>query len=405
MRSVSLANLTGQAWRQMIALLFRPFRLTVWLKVLLIAWVAGQLAASLNLNFNLPTQPQKKTVEQAAQTEPPTTTEVEPNVASDDTLPQDEETVPESEEPKSEAAEVLAEPKKQSPMTYTNVQHGLHWMQEAWGRFGIVIALGVVAYLAFLMLWLWLQARMGFVFVDVVTTGKVAVIEPFKRYREPARSYFKWLVGCGFVSLGLLVMFVWSVGAKFLALYAQTPETPIETFLLQHVGTFIWTIVGWILCLWLPLSLLWIWSVDFIVPIMQQRGCTVLAAWRAYGRVLARSPWEAVLYLLWKLLLNILVGIVWMLAVFAFVLGLVLVCVVVGLLGLGLAKLLPILTIPLIIFGVIALLSLMLTFTFAIWLVQVPPAVWFRIFSLRYLQALGMGYQFFEAEAAASSPS
>jgi len=363
MRTLSLPAITGQAWRQTFAFLFRPFRRGMWWNLLFIAWLSGNLGGGCNLNMNLPNWGPQQT-----QTESVTT-----------------QTGPFS-------------------LTFRDIQKGISQVRQGIGPYRAWVGAGVLFVILFSLLFSWLGARFNFVFVDVLTTGTVAVKEPFRRHRDVAHSYFWWNLG---LSLVMLVIFWGGLGWWTVTLwgaYARVPDLPLLTFFKQQIPFIAWGI-GYATFFSLVATVVWIWSVDFIVPIMYQNRSGVLAAWKAYLAILGRSPWEAFKYLLWKGLLNLVGGLAATLVAVVLFVGLFLGALVLVLLGVGLAKLFPPLTIGLIVIGVILLVVVLTVLVIALSLMMVPVPVWLRLFSLHYLQALGEGYQFFPAATPAPEPT
>src|SRR3989338_4159180 len=83
LRTTSFFKLTEQAWRRTANLLFRPFRLGVWWKLLLIAFVSGQLVSGWagfgGPNLNWSREPEEKqtrsTADAVGQAAPPASAE------------------------------------------------------------------------------------------------------------------------------------------------------------------------------------------------------------------------------------------------------------------------------------------------------------------------------------------
>ena len=122
-------------------------------------------------------------------------------------------------------------PEEKKSFTYHDVQEGLTKARESLGKYWIICSLLVVGFLLWALLWLWLEARFKFVFIDVLVTGLVEIVAPFKRCRDIARSYWMWQIGFGLAtSMSGIVLFqdLWS---RLLARYAKTPDLPLMTFL------------------------------------------------------------------------------------------------------------------------------------------------------------------------------
>ena len=372
----SLMVLTSAAFNDTTSRLLRPLRWGVWWKLWLIAWLSGYLGGGLNFNFHIPSRrpvPQEHAALQAPSPEP----------AQQDTT--------------SKKQEGKKEQPQRPPTTYQDLRHSLGAIRRLISQHPGWVAVAVLAMVPFMLLFNWLGARFSFVFVDVMTTGRVAIVEPFGRYRELGRSLFWWMTWLGVVILGALGALVWTFMTQLLARYAQTPERPLELFLFDQ-----WQWVGQellitIFLFGLPLIVLGTWTTDFVVPIMWRRRSGILNAWQEQLRLVQRHPWDQLKYLMWKLLLEVVIGLTYMIALLAAILALVIAAVVLVLVGVVMMKLLPVTKVPLQVLGAVLLIVTILALAVAFVLCAVFPAVWLRIFSLRFLQAVNPEYQFFQA--------
>lgn len=347
----------------MAARLFKPFRLGVWLRLLLIAWLSGYLgqAGCNNSNFNVPGSGSER-------------------------------------RHKREQAAAEHDKKPAKPYTCQDLRKDIGEFTDGAVRYSAFIVLGAGLVGAVLVFFAWISARFQFVFIDVLVSGVVAVIEPFKRHRETARTLFFWNLAMSAVGVVLLIGFFWMVAASLLQLIGRSPELALEKFFAEHLLEVISIIAGYVVLLIIVCILLGIvgmWTMDFVVPIMFQKRCSVLAAWSHWLALVRQSFWEAAKYILWRWLMAIVISVVLGLAYLAILLALVLVGVVVGLIGAGLASALPALKWPLAAAGILLLVLVFLAIFFGAMMAMTPPAVWIRYLSLRYLQSLNAGYHFF----------
>lgn len=372
MRTVPLTTLTTQAWNQMVALLFRPIRWKVWLKLLLIAWLSGYLGQGgcNGGNFNIPTQPDTKKHEPAA-------------------VPPAREKTP---------GKTIKEKEVSKPYTYRDLRKDLRDAEEQAANYVVFILAAVAFFALFIALFAWLAARFSFVFVDVLTSGQVAIIEPFKRHREVAWTYFLWIFIFGIVVIGIMISFFVFAGLSMLQLYAATPNLPIENFFSEQFWKLFSILASYIIGLvvfFILMGIVGIWQADFVVAIMYQKRCNVLEAWQTYLRQVRAAPWDAVKYILWRWLIGIVVAVIYGIAMLAVMMVLFIVGLICFLIGAGVVALIPVLQWPLTAIGIMAIVVVTMALMFAMLLTMVPTAVWFRFFSLRYLQALNIGFHFF----------
>ena len=419
MRTRPLSSITGQAWGDATRLL-RPFRWSVWWRLLVIAMFSGQLASGCSTGFRWPGQRAQRHAEagrdaenrERAAAEAPATVEAPsamPAPSNSDApaaqAPADEPatgmTAPAPLANRSSAAAPAAPPRV---IRYADVRRVVDQSLAGLHDHRMAAAIGIALLLLWSILLAWLMARFSFVFVDVLATGRVAIAEPFRRLRERSRPFFHWLIAWNVICMPPLLLPMWWTGRQLLAAYALTPDAPLPDFLLGQLGAQALWLLVWIALVWLPLTLLWVWSIDFVVPIMYRRGGAASAAMRDVLGIAARQPDEAASYLLWKLLLLLVVGAVWTVGIIAFVLGVVIVGGLIVALGVLLIKLVPALTLPLAILGAVLAIILVVAIVLLTWLVHVIPAVWMRSFSLRYLEALDPTWQII-APVPTSGPS
>ena len=386
MRTVPLSALTGQAWAQAKQLLLQPFRWRVWFKLLLIVWLSGNLSGGCHLGGSGRSGSSTRRSSKRATISAPTAQRAAPSTERLEPTPHD--SVPSQTAPQP----------AQQPVRYEQIRHGIEVAQNWLWTYRLIIAGVLFLVIALILFMDWLCARFNFVFVDAVTSGAVAITEPFRRWRDVARSLFWWMLGfsTALLAIWLVGLYVW--GASLLSRYAQAPEIAVSAFLLGHLGELIVGACALIVLIIVG-TIVWVWLIDFVVPIMWLRRCQVLDAWAACLELLKRSGGDAVKYLLWRFMLSVVSGLVVGIASLLALLALALIGVVVGLLGFGLAKLVPMLTIPLIVTGAILLAGVIGALIVAGSFAQVFVAVWFRLFSLRYVQAMDAQYRFFPEES------
>jgi hypothetical protein len=155
------------------------------------------------------------------------------------------------------------------------------------------IALLIVLVLALIVLFAWLRARGGFMFIDCIVKNRSAIAEPWRDFRKEGNSYFLfWLL----VGLSLLIF------AGLLSLPLVVPAIKDESFLRSHSVYLISAIAGWILVMVL-LVLAWALVTSFMVPIMYRQRCRAAEAFAAATRLITAHPGEMLLYCLFWVVL------------------------------------------------------------------------------------------------------
>ena len=125
-----------------------------------------------------------------------------------------------------------------------------------------------------------------------------------------------------------------------------------------------------------------LWLIDFVVPIVHQRRCSVRTAWRNLLTVYAHQPGEMILYVAWRVVLLMVIALL-MASVFLLVMLLgILISAVVVLLGALLAKLIPVLTIPLAIVGAVLVALVVVAFAILAIMFTIPGPVELRFLNL-----------------------
>ena len=396
-RKKSFFRLTEAAWTRTVAMLFKPFRWGVWWRLLLIAIVSGQLSAgwagtNFNSNWNQnssqqPTKPkQPDNAKAPGQGEPEAPEEVI-------SIPQD-----------AKGAEAVNLPaSKPKVVTYETIAESLEKARAWVNQHSVIIGFLAVLILAFQVLWTWLAARLAFVFIDVIVTKKVRIAQPFKRWGEVAQSYFKWSLAILALVWTTLIGIAWVTGSALLREYAKTPALPLDDFLKNHAGMLFGSLSGFILgvIVWALLSMIfWVWLIDFVLPIMYHRRCTMLHAWKLYLPLVREAPGEAAKYLLWKMLVAFAFGVAYVLVLLIAMLLAAVLGVIAVLLGVLAAKALPLLNTPLVVLGIFGVLGMIILFVVVMWMLMLPASLVFRTLSLEYLGSLGVGYDLFPEPAA-----
>lgn len=226
----------------------------------------------------------------------------------------------------------------------------------------LVITLGaflLLLILALTALFLWLSSRGAFLFLDGVARNRAAVVEPWGQFRSAGNQLFRFRLVLFLVFFGCLGL---CAGAGFLFVL---PALRAQAF--GHSALIPLLIVGGILTLgalaYLAVALV---LMDFVVPIMYRRSLDVGQAWHVFlHELLPGHAWRFVGFYLMTLLL-------WVPALVLAILTICLTCCVAILPYLSSVALLPI-------------------------------TVFFRCYSLCFLEQFGEEWRIIEVEPAPAS--
>jgi hypothetical protein len=156
---------------------------------------------------------------------------------------------------------------------------------------GIVLVIVVVLFL--IVVFAWLRARGGFMFIDCIVKNRGAIAEPWRDFRKEGNSYFLF---------SLLIVFGLLIFAGLLSLPLVLPAIQNDDFLRTHDVYLISAFAAWILVMIL-FVLAWALIGSFMIPIMYRQRC---GAWQAFTlviRLIAAHGGEILLYCLFWIVL------------------------------------------------------------------------------------------------------
>jgi hypothetical protein len=155
------------------------------------------------------------------------------------------------------------------------------------------ICLLIILVLALVVLFGWLRARGGFMFIDCIVKNRGAIAEPWRDFQKEGNSYFIFWV---LIGLGLLIF------AGLLSLPLVLPAIKNGSFLRNHNVYLISAITGWI-CVMVLLILVWSLIASFMVPIMYRRRCSAREGFTLVTTLIAAHLGELLLYCLFWIVL------------------------------------------------------------------------------------------------------
>jgi hypothetical protein len=159
-----------------------------------------------------------------------------------------------------------------------------HW--SAWAVILVVLAAGAV--LALAILFLWLNARGRFIFLDCIVRNRGAIAAPWREYRAEANSFFLFqliIAGCALLVFGATAL-------VFFMSYRRHDVLPITLLVLL--------VAAWILFA-AVLSLV----SRFMVAVMYRRRCGAMEAFRDVWSLLFANLWIVILFELFLIVLYV----------------------------------------------------------------------------------------------------
>lgn len=182
------------------------------------------------------------------------------------------------------------------------------FMQEIHRYLPLIIVIGVAAVLlglAIKAVLVWLNSRGDFIFADCVARNKAQVTAPWRHYRRAGNSLFLVRVGVVIVQ-SLVILVLVGVALLLFVSWSRRGQEPSPAAILVPMG------LAFLLAfpIFLILGLFLMFLHDFAVPIMMLRGCTCTEAWCELKGLLWANVGRTVLYVLFRWLLNMLIGMI-----------------------------------------------------------------------------------------------
>ncbi len=259
---------TSNAWERMRTILFRPFDIAKWFLLGFSVWLASlaEGGASFNSNIN-----------------------VDPEGASGRDFREFFE----------EGGEYISA--------------NLAWLLPL-----TLIVLAII--IALFLLTLWLSSRGKMMFIDNLVYNRALVSYPWKQFKEPANSLFKWRIGFSIISFIVVILPLIPAGWAIFQMIEVGFETKSLTILIISFLVFF--------MLALVSGYIGILLEDFITPLMHKYSLKTTEAWRRFLPLHRAMPGKFVLYFLWRLLLGLAAGIaILTLCLATCCIGLILLCI------------------------------------------------------------------------------
>lgn len=173
------------------------------------------------------------------------------------------------------------------------------------------VSLLIFFLLALIILFAWLRARAGFMFIDCIVKNRGAIAEPWREFQKEGKSYFLF---------SLVIAFAFVVFAALLSLPLIILAIKGRYYLYLHrdrLGVYVLLVIAaWVLVLLLVIIVLALIA-SFMTPVMYRRRCRPYEAFRAGVSLIAAHPGEIVLYCLFLIVLVMATGLISCLAICA----------------------------------------------------------------------------------------
>ena len=167
---------------------------------------------------------------------------------------------------------------------------------------GVCVLISLV--LVLIVLFAWLRARGGFMFIDCIVKNRGAVAEPWREFRKQGNSYFLFSLVVGlcfliFAALLSLPLIILAIKGRY---YFFIHRDQLNIYLISAIAAWVFII--------LLLVLVWALIANFMTPVMYRRRCRAYEAFRAVTTLIAATPGEILLYCLFLIVLALATAIV-----------------------------------------------------------------------------------------------
>jgi hypothetical protein len=167
---------------------------------------------------------------------------------------------------------------------------------------GVCVLISLV--LVLIVLFAWLRARGGFMFIDCIVKNRGAVAEPWREFRKQGNSYFLFSLVVGlcfliFAALLSLPLIILAIKGRY---YFFIHRDQLNVYMISAIAAWVFII--------LLLVVVWALIANFMTPVMYRRRCRAYEAFRAVTTLIAATPGEILLYCLFLIVLALATAIV-----------------------------------------------------------------------------------------------
>lgn len=186
-------------------------------------------------------------------------------------------------------------------------RHGLEGMLmppdiwRHWGHYLPYILIGAVVLGCFMVLWMYISSVFRFILFDSVLTGHCDIKQGWRRWQAGGVSYFLWLIGFTAVVIAVLAAAV--VTPLILAARAgffRDARNHILALVFGGAGLALLLIL-----LVVSAALVALFAKDFVIPVMAQENVRVMEGWRRFLVMLRAEKKAYAGYVLMKIVLAV----------------------------------------------------------------------------------------------------
>lgn len=367
MRTIKITDLITKSFEHTKHVLFMPFVLKKWLRLLFIAVLAGAISGG-GLGGN-----------SGRDSEDKAEASLEANYIGNQEADSADAGTDEASTKTKRSSERLKATVAKLKLYLAEIPPGILWT---------VVSLTVLVVTGLILLLMWLSARFKFVWIHDIIHNDAAIAAPFRDYRKQGDSIFKLSIVVGLLFLVLLgIMGVWVYGTVVALGSVKNGIANMATAGISFTLVIVaFLAVGIVVLVWN------IFVEHFVTPIMMLERSTYLPSWNKFYAVYKSNKWEFWLYLLVLLGMGIVCSIIEGIVCVIFGIAGVLTAGIIGGIGYLVFAILLKAKIVFVGFAIGAGIPLLIVFVLGIFSVFLPFAVFFRSFSLYFLSSLNAGY-------------
>ncbi len=247
------------------------------------------------------------------------------------------------------------------------------------------VGLGIVGLAVFLIM-LYVSSIFRFIFMESVITTETRIRESWHRNKAEGLAYMWWRIGFGLASL-LLVALLVGGPVTILVLFVIGPARGGGFTAVGGAIVLVLVAIFFALICALVIGLISAMTRDFVLPLMYLRRIGAVAGWRAFWPILCGNKLGFLIYFLLKVVLAIAAGIAGMFGAIIGLLVAVIPLALIGLIGWGIVLLLGITAWNWWYLAVLIPVGLVIAMLLGYWMtcVLLPIPVWFQSYALKYL--------------------
>lgn len=261
-----------------------------------------------------------------------------------------------------------------------------------------VVAIVAAFILALAILFTWLCSRFSFVFIEDIIKNDASIRAPFSANAGIGNSYFRFNVVVMFIFLAALGALIFMLVMAVIKSGLTGVSNPTSEQLLRFFIMLIPVIVAGIAVFSIA-ALAGLITVDFVLPIMYKERLRILSAWGKAWALVRKNIWNFAVYVLIKIGLGIGAAIAYLVIFIAafLIIAVPIVLLIVALYFLSKAVP-PAAVMPYYITVGAILTPVCLFLLYCLMALNLPFAVFFRSYSMKFLERLDPQYALIQTE-------